>query len=82
MVLEVVSPAEARAAPARVPGSLRVWRPDYEQPRTAAQPLDGLLPSAAAFQELMRRLGVDEATEVVILSRKYDEVNPDPDPDL
>jgi thiosulfate/3-mercaptopyruvate sulfurtransferase len=73
VVLEIVSPAEAHASPARVPGSLRVWRPDYQQPLTATQRLDGLLPHAADFQELMRRLGVDDGTEVVVLSRKYDE---------
>ena len=72
VVVEVVSPAEAAASPARVPGSHRVWRPQYELPLTAKQPLGGLVPSQQAFQEFARGLGINEDSMIVILDRKYD----------
>jgi rhodanese-related sulfurtransferase len=74
VVIEVVSPADAAKDPLRIPGSQRVWRPNYELPVCEPdQPFVGLAPTPAAFTELAQGLGIDDDSEVVILSRKYDE---------
>jgi len=73
VIIEVVSPEEARASPARIPTSQRVWRPEFQEPVTPSQPLDGLAPTAEAFSQFAQQLGISEETEVVILSHKYDE---------
>ena len=72
VIIEVVSPDEERESPARIPRSVRVWRPDYQLPMSATQPLDGLAPTAEAFEALAQRLGINDDSEVVILCRKYD----------
>ena len=65
--------SEAAKAPARIPTSFRLWRPDYQLPLSDSQPLDGLAPTAQAFEALMQGFGVDAPTDVVLLSRQYDE---------
>eukprot|EP00966_Prymnesium_polylepis_P184437 4275126-Prymnesium_polylepis.1 len=69
-VLEVVSPAELASVPDRIPTALTVWRPDYELPVDAEQLIDGLVPTATAFEALVRRLGISDDTEVVLVDRK------------
>jgi 3-mercaptopyruvate sulfurtransferase SseA len=73
VVIEVVSPEDEEKAPARIPGSQRVWRPDYQLPTSSVQILDGLAPTPEAFGDFAQRLGVHEDSDVVILSRRYDE---------
>ena len=63
LCIEVCSPEEAAACPQHIPGSVRVWRPDYERPISATQPLEGLAPSASEFESFARGLGVSEDTE-------------------
>ena len=73
VIIEVVSQDDVKKAPARIPGSQRVWRPDYQRPIDSTQPLDGLAPTPEAFGDFAQSLGISDDTEVVILSRKYDE---------
>lgn len=72
IVIELASPPELKTEPGRIPGSHRVWRPDYQLPLEEAGGLDGLVPTAAQFQTFARGLGVNERSEIVIVDRKYD----------
>ena len=72
IILEIVSPKDGSGSP-RIPHSQRVWRPMYQQPISKSQPLDGLAPTREEFEIFARAMGVNESTEIVILSRKYDE---------
>ena len=68
VVIEVVPPSHPRAIPP-IPGAESVWRPEYQLPvNGAAQPLDGLVPTAEAFGLLAQRLGVHEATQIVLIT--------------
>lgn len=68
VVVEVAPPEDPGAEPP-IAGSSRVWRPDYQLPLDGtAQPLDGLVPTAKAFEQLAQSLGVNEDTEVVLVT--------------
>jgi thiosulfate/3-mercaptopyruvate sulfurtransferase len=55
-----------------IPGSQRIWRPDYEaDPATQGGVTDNLL-QAEGFSKLMQRLGVNPNSKVVIYDYKYD----------
>lgn len=71
VVIEVVAPEDEE--PTRIPGSQRVWRPDYQLPTSSVQILDGLAPTPEAFGDFAQRLGIHEDSDVVVLSRRYDE---------
>ena len=68
IVIELASPLELEVDPRRIPGSSRVWRPEYQQETG----LDGIVPTAAAFTALARRLGIDAHSQIVLVDRKYD----------
>ena len=72
VVIELASLAEVDASPERIPGSIRTWRPAYQQEITELQPLDGLRPLTDDFTSFAQQLGIDDDTEVVIVDRKYD----------
>ena len=72
IIIEIASSADVRRAPERIPGSQRVWRPDYQLPMDEAQPLDGLCPTPTAFEAFARAHGINDDTTVVIIDRKYD----------
>ena len=72
VVIELASPAELEQEPRRIPGSHRAWRPDYQRPVDETGGLDGIVPTASAFEGFVRSLGVSNSSEVVIVDRKYD----------
>jgi thiosulfate/3-mercaptopyruvate sulfurtransferase len=72
IVIELASPTELEQDSRRIPSSQRVWRPDYQQPMDQTSGLDGIVPTRGAFQSFVRSLGIDTASEVVLVDRKYD----------
>lgn len=72
IVIEVVAPKDEGSLP-RIPGSKRVWRPDYERAKSATQPLDGLAPTREAFEQFAQRLGIHDDSDVVLVSAQYDD---------
>jgi len=55
-----------------IPGSVRIWRPDYEAPaETQGGVTDNLL-QPEGFTKLMQKLGVNPDSKVVIYDYKYD----------
>lgn len=72
IVIEVVPTGHVGAVPP-IPGSQRVWRPDYQLPISSSQPLDGLAPTAESFEAFAQRLGVNEDSEVILISERYDD---------
>ena len=76
VLIEVISPEEASAAPRRIPSAQRVWRPEIEEPVTASQPLSGMAPTALAFSEFAQGLGINDdsgrtaTSNKVIMNRK------------
>ena len=71
-VIELASPAELQQDSRRIPGSQRVWRPNYQRPMNQTSGLDGIVPTKAAFESFARSLGIDASSEVVLVDRKYD----------
>jgi thiosulfate/3-mercaptopyruvate sulfurtransferase len=70
VILGVVEPMFFRAG--YIPGSVNIWRPDYEQPVSPSQPIEGLLLEHQAFQDFARGLGIDNDSRVVVYDEKYD----------
>jgi thiosulfate/3-mercaptopyruvate sulfurtransferase len=70
VVLAVVEPMSYRAG--HVPGSINVWRPDYELKVGQPYPFDGMLLESEAFQDFARGLGIDNNSKVVVYDEKYD----------
>jgi thiosulfate/3-mercaptopyruvate sulfurtransferase len=55
-----------------IPGSVRIWRPDYEaDPKTQGGVTDNLL-QPEGFSKLMQKLGVNADSKVVVYDYKYD----------
>lgn len=71
VIIEVAHPSKPGASP-RIPTSHRVWRPEYQLPVSATQPIDGLAPNMEQFEEFAQRLGIDEDSDVVLISELYD----------
>lgn len=55
-----------------IPGSLNVWRPDYEPAEGEPWPFGGMILDRATFQDFARGLGVDNDSKVVVYDEKYD----------
>lgn len=55
-----------------IPGSIAVWRPDYEPEVGNPYPFDGMMINRAEFQEFARNLGINNDSKVVIYDEKYD----------
>jgi thiosulfate/3-mercaptopyruvate sulfurtransferase len=55
-----------------IPGSINVWRPDYEPEVGNPWPYDGMILNKAEFQEFARNLGIDNDSKVVVYDHKYD----------
>jgi thiosulfate/3-mercaptopyruvate sulfurtransferase len=55
-----------------IPGSLNVWRGDYEPKEGNPWPFGGMMLDRAAFQEFARGLGVNNDSKVVVYDEKYD----------
>ena len=70
VVLAVVEPVSYRAG--HIPGSLNIWRPDYELDVGHPYPFDGMLLEGDAFQGFARGLGIDNDSKVVVYDEKYD----------
>jgi thiosulfate/3-mercaptopyruvate sulfurtransferase len=55
-----------------IPGSLNVWRPDYEPAKDEPYPFGGMMLNRAEFEKFARTLGVDDDSKVVLYDEKYD----------
>lgn len=55
-----------------IPGSLNVWRPDYEPEEGNPFPFGGMMLDRESFQEFARNLGVNNDSKVVLYDEKYD----------
>lgn len=69
-ILAVVSPMSYMAG--HIPGSINVWRADYELKIGQPYPFDGMMLNRVEFQELARNLGIDDDSKVVVYDDKYD----------
>ncbi len=70
VVLAVVEPVSYRAG--HIPGSINIWRPDYELKAGPPYPFEGMLLESEAFQDFARGLGIDNDSQVVVYDEKYD----------
>ena len=70
VVLAVVEPVSYRAG--HIPGSINIWRPDYELKVGEPYPFDGMLLERDGFQNFARGLGIDNDSKVVVYDEKYD----------
>lgn len=70
VVLAVVEPLSYGTG--HIPNSINVWRPDYEQPVSPSQPIEGVLLERQAFQDFARGLGNNDDSQVVVYDEKYD----------
>ena len=71
VVLAVVEPVSYYKA-GHIPGSINVWRPDYELKVGEPYPFDGMLLERDGFQNFARGLGIDNDSKVVVYDEKYD----------
>jgi thiosulfate/3-mercaptopyruvate sulfurtransferase len=70
VVIAVASPAQYLTG--HIPGSIQVWRPDYEAPAdTMAGVTDNLL-QPEGFTTFAQKLGIDPDSTVVVYDYKYD----------
>jgi len=70
VVIAVAKPESYKLG--HIPGSLNVWRPDYEPSEGEPWPYEGMILDRGAFQEFARGLGVDNDSKVVLYDEKYD----------
>jgi len=70
VVLAVVEPVSYRVG--HIPGSINVWRPDYELKVGEPYPFDGMLLERNGFQSFARGVGIDNDSKVVVYDEKYD----------
>src|SRR6058998_1666639 len=70
VVIAVVEPVSYRAG--HIPGSIDIWRPDYELRAGEPYPFDGMILEGEAFQDFARGLGIDNDSKVVVYDEKYD----------
>ena len=70
VVLAVAEPVSYRAG--HIPGSINIWRPDYELKVGQPYPFDGMLLEDEAFQDFARGLAIDNDSKVVVYDEKYD----------
>lgn len=70
LVFAVVKPVPYMIG--HIPGSINVWRPDYEPKVGQPYPFDGMMLNRNEFQEFARDLGVDNDSTIVVYDEKYD----------
>ena len=68
VIIAVASPIQYRTG--HIPGSHQIWRGDYTG--KSSEGFGGMLASKDTFQKLMRSLGVDNDSKVVLYDHKYD----------
>ena len=67
VVIEVGSPNDLQQHDHCIDGAHCLWRPDYDRPVTAHQPLTGLCPTCDQFTALAQRLGIQSADTHIVL---------------
>lgn len=70
VVLSVSRPSTYRVG--HIPRSRNVWRPDFNAPVGNPWPYGGMIEDREDFQAFARNLGIDDDSEVVVYSHKYD----------
>jgi thiosulfate/3-mercaptopyruvate sulfurtransferase len=55
-----------------IPGSKRIWRPQYQLKVTSNNPLDGILLAQKEFESFAQELGINDDSTVVFYDYKYD----------
>jgi thiosulfate/3-mercaptopyruvate sulfurtransferase len=70
VVLAVVEPLSYKAG--HIPGSINIWRPDYELKVGEPYPFDGMLLERDGFQTFARGLGINNDSKVIVYDEKYD----------
>jgi thiosulfate/3-mercaptopyruvate sulfurtransferase len=55
-----------------IPGSLNVWRSDYEPKADEPYPFGGMMLNRSEFESFARRLGVNNDSKIVLYDEKYD----------
>ncbi len=71
VILAVAKPVKQYRT-GHIPGSINIWRPDYEPKVGEPYPFDGMLINRAEFQAFARKLGIDNDSKVVVYDHKYD----------
>lgn len=70
VVLSVSRPHRYRMG--HIPGSQNVWRPDFNASVGEPWPYGGMIENREDFQAFARNYGIDNNSEVVVYSHKYD----------
>ena len=70
VILGVVEPLSFAAG--HIPGSINIWRPDYELKVGQPYPFEGMILDLTRFQDFARGLGIDNDSRVVVYDEKYD----------
>ena len=70
VILGVVEPKSF--AGGHIPGSINIWRPDYELKVGQPYPFEGMILDRPRFQEFAHGLGIDNDSRVVVYDEKYD----------
>ena len=70
VILGVVEPLSFVAG--HIPGSVNIWRPDYELKVGQPYPFEGMILDRKRFQDFARGLGIDNDSRVVVYDEKYD----------
>lgn len=70
VIVAVAKPASY--ALGHIPGALQIWRGDYEPKEGDPFPFEGMMLNREQFQELARKLGINNDSTVVLYDEKYD----------
>lgn len=70
VILGVVEPMSFGAG--HIPGSINIWRPDYELKVGQPYPFEGVILDRVRFQDFARSLGIDNDSRVAVYDEKYD----------
>lgn len=70
VIIAVAKPVAYKAG--HIPGSLNVWRSDYEPAADAPYPYGGMMLNRAEFEKFARNLGINNDSTVVVYDEKYD----------
>ena len=70
VILGVVEPISFGIG--HIPGSINIWRPDYELKVGQPYPFEGMILDRTRFQDFARGLGIDDDSHVVVYDEKYD----------
>ena len=70
VLIGVIQPVSFKAG--HIPGSLNVWRSDYEPKEGEPFPFEGMILNRPEFQTFARKLGVNNDSKVVLYDEKYD----------